>query len=86
MGVGRVSKRNRRRTTRRPRELEAVRLQTLSGGLQLPGSLNNGAAAALAIDDDTAVQAVNYKRLRSRLIEDRQRLTWPLDSQQRPAN
>ncbi len=38
-----------------------------------------GTAAALAIDRGIAVQSVNYDQLRSRLVQDGQRLTWPLD-------
>jgi lysophospholipase L1-like esterase len=36
-----------------------------------------GTAAALAIDSGSAVQSVNYDQLRSRLVQDEQRLTWP---------
>jgi lysophospholipase L1-like esterase len=38
-----------------------------------------GTAASLAIDRGIAVQSVNYDQLRGQLIQDRQRLTWPLN-------
>jgi hypothetical protein len=34
-------------------------------------------AAALAIDDQVAVQEVSYPKLRERLLRDRQVLDWP---------
>lgn len=38
-----------------------------------------GTAAALAIDSQITVQAVNYDQLRHQLVQDAQRLTWPLE-------
>jgi hypothetical protein len=34
-------------------------------------------AACLAIDDQVPVQQVNQEKLRSRLVQDRQKLAWP---------